>query len=135
MGDNRDNIRGPASLFNVIIDMIKPSGVVSIFVAAMLQRMSTGSAFDPFEFALYLVYIVLIVSLIYFVLWILPPTLRVIMTWSITVVISLLSMSWCLNNEATCRTYFVYTDEKVAMVIESIKDTVIRVLNITHDKK
>lgn len=133
MGDNN---RAPHTLSNVIIDMLKSSGTVGVLTAATVQWFSAGVVFDPFNLALYLVYIVLIISLIYFVVRILPSTLRVIFTWAVTVALSLMSMSWCLNNETVCRTYFVYTDEKAHFVMDTIKDTAVRILNIsTHDIK
>lgn len=60
------------------------------------------------------------IAFVYMNMWILPPTLKVFFVWGFACVISLLSMSWCLNNETVCRQYFVNTQSRAQWVVEEV---------------
>jgi O-antigen ligase len=133
MDDNLNN-RGAATLANVFLNFFKPNGSFAVFVATIINIMYGTSTIDPFVVAGYLLYFTLIISLIYLNIALLPRVFRLILTWSVTVIVSLLSMSWCINYEQKCSTYFVYTEEKAELLVDTFRTAVIRIFNITLDE-
>lgn len=90
-----------------------PTGAIGFIVSALGWRATqNGGTFDLMDMALTLLIAVVLLACILFLLWALPKTFHVLLIWCGTLLVSMLTMGWCLNNEERCRASFVYTADK-----------------------
>lgn len=104
-----------------------PMGTLTFILAATGFRFGpSGQLPDLWDVLLWILVLVLILALLVFILWALPKTYHVILIWITTMLVSLFAMSWCLNYEAQCRTYFIVTAQRITLLKTLLIDFILR---------
>jgi hypothetical protein len=92
------------ALANYIHD---PRGLLVVVASALGFKWNYGSgSMDPYDVGIIVLLAVMALAALSFVLWALPRVYHVLFIWTACIIISLLTMSWCLNNHDPCISYY-----------------------------
>lgn len=115
-----------------ILDLIlwfarSPTSAVGVVLSALGWSVSkSGGVFDLMDVVFTLFVGITVLAFVIFLLWALPKTYHVVLIWSGTLLVSMLTMGWCLNNEQRCRSSFVYTADTSLLIKHNIEHFILK---------
>jgi len=118
MNDPNGGIKNTSSIDSLLRVAItvwnNPLAILTLFGGGLGTRMSMNNWQVPGidDLTHYTVGFLFVVASVYFLVSALPKTYHIFVTAACCGILSLLSMSWCLNNETSCRSYYVVTAER-----------------------
>ena len=107
-----------------------PTAFFGVMVSGITGRIvsSGGVIPDAYELLHYFLLFLFAVASVSFLLWALPKSIHVFVNALVCAIFSLLMMSWCMNSEEKCKTYFVVTSEKINHIYMAAAEFVFKLI-------
>jgi hypothetical protein len=104
-----------------------PTSAVGVVLSALGWSVSKqGGVIDMMDIVFTLLAVMTVLSFVIFLLWALPRTYHVVVIWGGTMLVSMLTMGWCLNNEQRCRASFIYTADTTLVIRHALEDFILK---------